>query len=170
MTLDELTVNFSHLNRKRLLSDWEWLIGKGKLPILLTAGGNAFVQDTGDNSVHFLDTTWTQLSKIAEDPEEFRQLLRNKEFVETYLSVPMISDLVESGLRLNKGEIYSFQIPLALGGKGELSNVEANDIEVHFSIAGQLQHQCKDLPEGTPIRNIKLALKPRAKKWWQVWA
>lgn len=169
MTLDDLTVNFSHLNREKLLSDWEWLIGKTKLPVLLTACGNAFVQDTDDSSVHFLDTSSARLSTVAENAAEFRQLLHDREFVETYLSVRMISDLTESGLRLNKGEIYSFKIPLALGGKGELSNVETSDIEVYFSIAGQLQHQYKDLADGTPIREIKLALEPKPKKWWQVW-
>ena len=36
MTLDDLTVNFDHVDAAALLSDWRWLIGEHKTPILIT--------------------------------------------------------------------------------------------------------------------------------------
>ncbi|MCO1337166.1 hypothetical protein MO867_22875, partial [Microbulbifer sp. OS29] len=44
MNLNDFTVNFKHLNREKLLEDWVWLIGKDKLPIMVTALGDAFLQ------------------------------------------------------------------------------------------------------------------------------
>jgi len=65
MTLDDLTVNFSHLDYQALLADWIWLVGESKLPILLTASGNAFVQDVENGSVHVLDVAAGSLSEIV---------------------------------------------------------------------------------------------------------
>jgi len=166
MNLDDLTVNFVHLNRKLLLSDWEWLIGK-KLPILLTAGGNAFVQDASDNSIYFFDVDLGSLTIVAKNIEEFRLFLQKPDFVANYFSVQMVGDLIQSGLTLPKGKIYSFKVLPMLGGKLELSNVEISDIEVHFSITGQIHKQCKNLPYGTSINKVELRLPANTKKWWQ---
>ena len=169
MTLDDLTINFAHLNRDILLSDWEWLIGKNKLPILISAGGDAFVQDTNDNTVHFLDVTAGRLTKVASTGKEFRTLLDDREFARTYFSVQKLGELMRSGSNLPKGKIYSFIVPPALGGALELDNIEVADIEVHFSIAGQIHRQIKDLPKGTPIDSVKLTVPSKSKKWWKLW-
>ena len=55
MTLNDITVNFSHLKVQSILSDWTWLIGKSKLPIMLCSSGDAFVQDKKSLEVYFLD-------------------------------------------------------------------------------------------------------------------
>ncbi len=65
--MNDLTVNFSHLDRNTLLEDWQWLIGPSKLPILLTAG-DAFVQDADDGTVHFLDVGVGQMHPVANRP------------------------------------------------------------------------------------------------------
>ena len=170
MTLDDLTVSFAHLNRDIMLSDWEWLIGKSKLPVLITAGGDAFVKDTNDDTVHFLDVTMGYLTKVAATGKEFRELLDDREFVGTHFSVQMVGELMRSGLNLPKGKIYSFVVPPAMGGAQALSNVEISNIEVHFSIAGQTHNQIKDLPIGTPIDSVKLVGPSKPKKWWQLWS
>ncbi len=54
MTINDLTVNISHLDRETLLSEWHRLIGTSKLPILATLAGDMSVQDAADGSVHFL--------------------------------------------------------------------------------------------------------------------
>ena len=152
-----------------MLSDWEWLIGKSKLPVLISAGGDAFVQDTNDDTVHFLDVTAGRLTKVATTGGEFRALLDDPDFVETHFSVQMVGDLMQSGSSLPKGKIYSFVVPPALGGALALSNVEVADLEVHFSIAGQIHNQIRGLPVGTPIGSVKLFGPPKPKKWWQLW-
>jgi len=37
MTLNDVIVNFSHIKRENILSDWHWLIGENELPIMITA-------------------------------------------------------------------------------------------------------------------------------------
>jgi hypothetical protein len=48
ITLNDLTVNFRHLDPMALLDDWRWLIGERKRAVLITALGDAFVQDPDD--------------------------------------------------------------------------------------------------------------------------
>ncbi|ADZ92010.1 hypothetical protein [Marinomonas mediterranea] len=67
MTLDDLTVNFSHLKREEVLSGWEWLIGDKKLPILLAASGDAFLQNVENRGIYWLDVGVGELNKVAED-------------------------------------------------------------------------------------------------------
>lgn len=169
MTLDELTVNFKHLNRETLLDDWTWLIGKQKLPILLAAAGDAFLQDTDDGTIHMLDVAAGKSGMVAESVSVFQSLLSDREFVGEYLSVQLVGNLRMKGLILKPGQIYSFVMPPLLGGQYTLDNIDASDIEVHFSINGQIGRQVSELPSGTPINNITIADKPKAKPRWKFW-
>jgi hypothetical protein len=141
LTLNDLTVGFSHLDRMTLLEDWNWKLKGSFLPILLSASGDAFVQHVGNDEVWWLDTGGAEFSKVAETQEQFNELLTQKEFVIECFAVQMIGDLMQSGNSLGDGQIYSLKQPWILGGKYELSNIEATDIEVHFSITGQIAQQ-----------------------------
>ena len=167
MTLNDLTVNFSHLERKEILSDWQWLIGKEKFPILITAFGEAFLQDVNDNSVHFLNVADGVLSHIANSPEELKEKLSEREFVSEYLAVQAVGDLSQIGKLLGHGQVYSFKLAPILGGEITADNLEPADMEVHFSIHGQIHEQVKGVPDGTAVKSVELqAVK---KVWWKPW-
>jgi len=169
MTLDDLTVNFKHLNRETILEDWEWLIGKSKQPILLAASGNAFLQDTEDGTVHILDVAANQVGLVAESIDEFKNLLSDRDFVGKYLNVQLVGELRLNGIILKLGQIYSFIKPPVLGGQYHLDNIEVTDIEVHFSLNGQIGRQIKDLTPGTPIKSIALVESQKPKPRWKFW-
>jgi len=155
ITLDDLTVNFAHLDRERLLEDWRWLIGPLKQPILLSAIGDAFVQDAADGTVHLLETAEGTCDQVAADVDEFRAMLADRQWVMDFLAASAIADFLGNGVNLQPGQIYSWKRPPILGGGCEPANVEPTDIAVHFSILGQLHRQIRDLPPGTPITEIR---------------
>lgn len=157
ITMNDLTVNFAHLNRDTLLEDWRWLIGLSKLPILLTASGNAFVQDATDETVHFLKISTAELLPIAENEDTFRALLSDDAFAANYLAVQMVGAMMQKGARLGPGEIYSFKVLPTLGGQYALENVEATDISVHFSLSGQVQQKVSALPPGARIDGFSIS-------------
>lgn len=156
MTLDDLTVSFAHLDRERILEDWQWLIGEEGLPILITASGDAFIQDPFSLEISFLDVIAGDLRKVAISGDEFKTLLSEPEFVKSHFGVEMISDLMNSDINLESSQVYSFKIPPVLGGAQSIDNVGPTDIEVHFSLAGQIHKRVRDLPEGTPVSSVKL--------------
>jgi len=49
---------------------------------------------------------------------------------------------------LAPGECYGCKTPLSLGGQLEEDNFERTDLQVHYSILGQLHRQTKHLPPG----------------------
>ena len=155
--MNDLTVNFAHLDRDTLLEDWRWLIGPSKLPILLTASGNAFVQDADDETVHFLRVSTAELLPVAENEDAFRVLLGDDAFVVNYLAVQMVGGMMQKGVRLGPCEIYSFRILPTLGGRYALENVEATDISVHFSLSGQIQQKVTALPPGAQIDSFSIS-------------
>ena len=155
MTLDDLTVNFDNLDRSLLLSDWRWLIGDKRLPILITIAGDAFVHDATDGTVHFLDTLNGSLSKVADNADDFSSLLEDKHFVVEHFSFNTVAPFIRAGNTPGPGRVFSYDVPPALGGSRSPSNFSPTDISIHFSLLGQIFEQVRDLPPGTPITSIK---------------
>jgi hypothetical protein len=156
MTLDDLSVNFDHVDQDLLLSDWHWLMGKDKLPVLVTIAGDVFVQDSQEGTIHFLDTLEGVLVPIADDMEEFRSLLNDKQFVVEFFLFHLVAPLIRSGQIPPKGHVFSFEVHPALGGEPVQANLKPADMAVHFSLLGQIFEQIKDLPPGTPITGAQL--------------
>jgi hypothetical protein len=156
MTLNDLTVSFSHLPRETLLEDWVWLIGTRRFPILITALGDAFVQDTHDGSVHLLSAGERTLSKVADDVATLRQRLTDRAFVVDNFVPGVVAELRNSGRSLGQGQVYSYRVPPPLGGEYSAENLEPTDIGVHFSLLGQINQRAKDLLEGSVISGAKL--------------
>lgn len=160
ITLSDLTVGFDHLDRNHLLDDWRWLIGPSKQPILLSAIGDAFVQDETDATIHQLDTAAGSCSGVAADEGEFRALLSNSQWVTDHLAVNVIADFLANGMGLDPGQIYSWRRPPVLGGEYALDNADSTDIAVHFSVTGQIHEQVRSLPPGTPVTEVRAAVEP----------
>lgn len=160
ITMNDLTVNFHHLDRDMLLTDWHWLIGPTKLPILLSSLGNAFLEDTEDGTIHLLDAGMGEVYPIADTLDNFHAALSDREFVVNHFAVRLIAALRRVGRPLEPGQIYSFKTPPVLGGKYTLENTEATDIEIHFSVLGQLARQARKLAGADPIRGVAV-VKPQ---------
>lgn len=167
LTLNDLTVNFSHLKRQSILSDWQWLIGKNKLPILITATGDVFIQDKKNSTIYFLNVNDGNVSKVADTSEQFKERLNDDDFLMNYLPLNAVGDLRLAGNVLSKGQVYSCKLPLILGGEFAPENIECCDMEVHFSFLGQIHKQVKDLPEGAEIKSVQFKLND--KPWWKFW-
>ena len=156
ITLNDLTVNFDHLDGASLIEDWQWLVGESRYPILITALGDAFLQDSQDGSVHLLCVGVGGLERIADGLEQFRDLLSSRAFVQARFVPALIIQLRELGHVLEPGQLYGYRTPPVLGGSLEADNLEPTDIALHFSLLGQIMRQVRDLPPGTPISRITI--------------
>lgn len=152
MTMNDLTVNFRHLDRDSLLDEWIWLIGVNKKPVLITALGNAFLQEPADDSISLLEVGSGELRPIAASIAGFRSLLNDKEFVHHELAAGLVVTLRECGKLLKSGEVYSYKVPPRLGGVLGPENLHPCDLSVHFSILGQLHRQIEAAPAGSRVR------------------
>jgi hypothetical protein len=156
LTLDDLTVSIRHLDRHALLRDWRWLIGPTKIPVLVTALGNAFLLDTEDGTVHVLDVGPATLQQVAACTDEFRKHLRQKDFVLEHFAPVIVVRMRERGQTLQPGQLYGFRTPPPLGGEYSADNLEPTDIDVHFALLGQIQQRTRNVPEGTGVEQIEI--------------
>ncbi len=155
MTFNDLITQFTDEQQLTLLSDWKWLVGDDKLPILLTATGNAILQSTVDGTVHELDTAEGWIRPLCSSVEELQSRLNSEDFVREHFHQDRVSELLNAGVARETGEVFSHKTPLPLGGADELDNIEATDLEVHFSVSGQIFQQVSALPKGTKIAGVQ---------------
>ena len=149
LTWNDLTVSFDHLDRSKLVEDWQWLVG-GALPILVTSVGDAFLQNES-GEIYWLITGSAEFEKVANSYEEFQKKLEDNELIHEWFLVPVVAQLKEKDVLLETGQLYGFKQLPVLSGEYEPENFEPTDIEVHFAMAGQMNYKIKDLPEGTKV-------------------
>jgi hypothetical protein len=94
---------------------------------------------------------------ILEKLERYRVLAEYWRRVSDWFLIDLIAELKADGKKLETGQVYSYKKPIVLGGDYSPDNFEPTDIEVHFSFAGQIHRQVKDLPPGTKINSVKFA-------------
>jgi len=156
MDLDDFTINFADLDRNTILVDWHWLTTEANVPILITIAGDAFVQNTDSGAISFLNTADCSLAEIAPDKASFQGMLLDKGFVGEHFRLKMMAPLLAAKPRLPQHQLYSLRKPLILGGELDAENLEPSDLEVHFSILGQICRQVRNLPAGGKIRSVKI--------------
>lgn len=156
ITLNDLTVNIAHLDTATLMDDWQWLIGAHQRPVLVTAMGNVFVQDAGTGTISLPAAGTGKLIDIADSGQAFQARLSDAHFVSERFLVDDRVALREPGKTLAPGQLFGYETPPALGGGFDTDNLVPTDIEVHFSVSGQIHRQVNDLPAGTPIGAVKL--------------
>jgi len=165
-----LTIKTDGLPFDSLLSDWRWLVQPSYRPILMTAFGNLFLCDEAGH-VHFLDLMYGTLDQVAASQEEFDHLCEDKQQRRHWFIGFLLTQVRRQCGQLAAQECYSCKIPPSLGGQLESDNFERTDLQVHYSILGQLHQQTKHLPPGTKINNINIVDSPhedaKPRSWWQ---
>lgn len=153
INVDDLTVKFQNDISERLTEDWTWLIGTDKKVILISAIGDMFIM-SDDKNIYWLDVGLGKIELIATDIEEFKAKLKDIEKVNDWFMIDLTTEL-RSDKKLKDGQLYSYKKLPIIGGDYSVDNFEPTDMEVHFSFAGQIHQQIKDLPDGTRIDKIK---------------
>ncbi len=151
---NDITVNFNHIDRDELVKDWQWLIGTTAFPILITSVGDMFLKETS-GEIFWLITGNAQYEKVAETYSEFQSKLQINELVHEWFLIPIVAQLKDQGIILEKGKLYGFKLLPVLGGAYEANNYELTDIEVYIALSGQINFKIKDLPDGTEV-NFKI--------------
>lgn len=149
----DLIVDFSHIDPKSLTEDWIWLIGEDMSPIMVSSIGDMFLKDS-KGKIHWLNVGAGELKEVASDIEDLKEKMKDDDIANEWFMFALVSDLKKSGLKPKRGKLYGYKILPVLGGEYEVENFELTDIEVHFSLSGQVHHQVKDLPNGTKINFV----------------
>jgi hypothetical protein len=97
--------------------------------------------------------------EVLEIPADFHSF-HNQELID-YRNEALASEFYESWLSIDGKkptltECVGYRVPLFLGGKDEMDNLEITDMEVYWSITGQLLAKTRQLPDGAKIGQIRI--------------
>ena len=153
ITWSDLKVDCTHIDLKKSIESWDWLIGNDKTPILVSSIGDIFLEDRNEKC-YWLNVGEGIIEKVAEDKTEFKEKLTDSEIVSEWFLVELVAELKKGGMELTENMLYGYKKLPVLGGEYEPENFELTDIEVHFELSGQIHKQIKDLPDGAKINNF----------------
>jgi hypothetical protein len=158
MTIDyrQFIKDITKIDLVDICSDWQWLLTELYSPIIVSLSGDMFLTDK-DGTVSWLDTGTGQLTRIAENSSDFFTALEDIDNIDKWLLASAVLDLIESGLILKENEVYSYKIMPIMNGDYSLTNFDATDISVHFSMTGQVCRQLQNVPHGTKISKVSIA-------------
>jgi hypothetical protein len=128
---------------------WDWLGRQFALDAARRKGG--------EHLVLLLDPG---AGEALEIPATFRSF-HNQEIVD-YSDAALASVLFKqwraaNDCALGAKECVGYRIPLFLGGKDSLENLEVIDGEVYWTICGQLKNQARTLPQGATIKSVTIS-------------
>ncbi len=154
-----------------VLGDWRWLTGPNLQLWHVTKFGDALLRNSDDGAIHFLDVIGGKIERIADSESAFEAAVAIPENADRWLMQEIVDGQAVLGMRPGTNECLSFKHPPVLGGQLIPDNFETCDVLVHFSIAGQIHQQVKDLPAGTKIQDIKIEAPggTRKRPRWKFW-
>ena len=147
--------DISKIDLDDICSDWQWLLNNEFSPIMVTLSGDIFFSDNG-GSIHWLDTGTGQLKKVAQSLNDFLAALEDIDNIDNWLLASTVLDLIESGLILKENQVYSYKLMPIMNGDYSITNFDATDMSVHFSITGQTCRQLQNVPDGTKINKVTI--------------
>ena len=123
--------------------------------------GRQFAHDSTRNSdgepqVALLDPVTEEIFEIPCGYREFHEEEIIKYPNETVELDQFKKWLSGGGQRPAYGECVGHKVHLRLGGKDDFANLEISDLEVYWSVSGQILAQLRDVPVGTKINRVDI--------------
>ena len=98
-----------------------------------------------------LDIGAGTLEKLAASRDDFSRLIDEGDNSNQWLAIPLVDDLVASGLCLQPGQCYGFKVPPILGGQYEVENCGVLSIPDYLGAYGSIHDQLRDVPDGSQV-------------------
>ncbi len=157
MTIDyrQFIKDISKIDLDDICSDWQWLLNNEYTPIVVTLSGDMFLSDK-EGSIHWLDAGTGQLKKVAHSSNDFFIGLEDFDNIDNWLLASTVLDLIDSGLTLKENQVYSYKLMPIMNGDYSVTNFDATDMSVHFSMTGQICRQLQNVPDGTKINKVTI--------------
>ncbi|MGB5867391.1 MAG: T6SS immunity protein Tdi1 domain-containing protein, partial [Arcobacteraceae bacterium] len=95
--------------------------------------------------IYSLSTAWAELTQIANNFDEYERLANESINLEEWFYKEFVDGQELINIIPKENECLSLDIPLVLSGQLLPDNIKTCDIDVHFSIIGQIHKQIKGI-------------------------
>ena len=136
---------------EELGASWGWLLKEPFTPLLFSTMGDMFFERKS-GGVFWLNTGTGEVTKVAETPEHFRNLLAG-ELADEWFLPRLVEQLHNAGKIPGPGCCYTFvTLPILAEGKYTVENFNPVPAKSHFGLTGYLHQQLEKLPDGTNVQ------------------
>jgi len=133
------------------LRDWQCLHADLGKPILMSAVGDVFVEDT-KGQVSRLDTGVGSISLVAESRSVFEAIASNSANLDEWFLKPVVAELRSKGLLLGHNQCYGFKIlPIFREGSYDATNRFVLSAAEHLRLTADIIRQTQSLRDGESI-------------------
>ena len=150
MFIEAYLMDQRDLDWSRLLADWARVLPSEFTVWIMNRYGDLFLV-FDDGTIHMLDVSGS-LAKVAENRDDFCRKIDEGDNANIWLMIPLVDQLVETGVCLSPGQCYSFLIPPILGGEYSVGTPRFIPISEHYGVYASYHEQLKDLLDGTIVR------------------
>lgn len=150
MSIHDYLLDHGAFDWPTLLSSWASLLPREVVVWLVNRFGDVFLVYQ-DGTIHMLDIGAGSVKKIADSRDEFGRMLDEGDNANQWLMIPLIDELVATGVLLEAGQCYSFVKPPAIGGDYSVENTAVLAVAEHYGFYGDFHEQIKDVKDGQPV-------------------
>lgn len=150
VSIDDYLIDQSNIDWSAALAGWSWLLPAEFTLWIVNRFCDLFLV-LDDHSVHMLDVGVGSLRRVAESRDDFCDKIDEEENANNWLMIPLVDELVDSGMVLNPGQCYGFKIPPVLGGRYDVENCGAISIPDYLGAFGSIHERIRDLPDGSKV-------------------
>lgn len=151
MNVNDYLIDHFTFDWRTLLADWLSFLPDAFDVWLMNKFGDLFLVAT-DGTILFFDVTGWTIEKVAENKDEFFELIYQGNNANYWLMIPLVDKMIAAGITLTDGRCYCFKIPTTLGGEYSVENAATISIEEHYSVNAYFYEQIKDLPDGAKVK------------------
>jgi len=149
-SIDEYLIDQSGLDWPAILAGWSCLLPPEFILWLVNRLGDLFLV-TDDGAVQMLDVGAGTLKKLAESRADFCRLVDEREIANDWLAIPLVDEMVASGMRLKPGQCYGFKTPPVLGGQYAVENLGPLSIADFLGAYSSIHEPIRNLPDGSQV-------------------
>jgi len=132
------------------LLSWSWLIPHDFTLWIVNRFSDLYVV-LNDGSIYQLLIGEGTFTKVAESRADFSQRIDNPDTANDWLMIPLVDQLVASGVSLQAGQCYGYKTPPVLGGQYSVENCRPIAIADYLGAYGSIHEQLRDIPDGTRV-------------------
>lgn len=150
ISLADYLIDQDGTNWAKALGSWSWLLPVKFTVWLMNRFADIFLV-LPDGTVHLLDVGIGRLTRIAASRDEFATKIDGDDNANQWLMIPLVDQMVASGVLLEPGQCYGFKKPPVLGGEYTVENAGCFLVADYLGVSGSIHKQLRDLPDGSQV-------------------
>ena len=150
ISINDYLIDQTGIDWQKAFETWLWLIPEEFTIWRVNRIADCFLV-LDDGAVHMLDVGDGTFQKVAENRGDFENKMDEEENANNWLAVPLVDQLVETGVQLQSGQCYGFRKLPILGGNYTVDNFSPLSLSDYLGAMGSIHEQIKDLPDGSQV-------------------